>query len=200
MSTMNPINLEHNHEQDEKKIERHQLRAQVKRKATDDLTSRPSKIIWNELHKFADQLIGSGDVRSIAQSLYRERWKVYPILPKSREDVHAALESMATLTSKEEEFVQVNNIKTEIVILSCLSSLEFLVNLAEEIFIDGTFKCCPKYFYQLYTIHGLRNGHFIPLVYALLPGKSEVNYRDMWTSLIASCSARNLQLQVSVNA
>ena len=105
MSTMNPINLEHNHEQDEKKIERQQLRAQVKRKATDDLTSRPSKIIRNELHKFADQLMGSGDVRSIAQSLYRERRKVYPILPKSQEDVHAALESMATLTSKEEEFV-----------------------------------------------------------------------------------------------
>ena len=56
MSTMNPINLEHNHEQDEKKIERQQLRAQVKRKATDDLTSRLSKIIRNELHKFADQL------------------------------------------------------------------------------------------------------------------------------------------------
>ena len=46
-------------------------------------------------------------MRSIAQSLYRERRKVYPILPKSREDVHAALDSMATLTSKDEEFVQV---------------------------------------------------------------------------------------------
>ena len=31
-------------------------------------------------------------MRSIAQSLYRKRRKVYPILPKSREDVHAALE------------------------------------------------------------------------------------------------------------
>ena len=132
------------------------------------------KSLGNELHKFADQHMGSGDVRSIAQSLYRERRKVYPILPKSREDVHAALESMATVTSKEEEFVQVNNIKTGIVTLSCLSNLEFLVNSVEEIFIDGTFKSCPKYFYQLYTIHGLRNGHFIPLVYALLPGKSEI--------------------------
>ena len=73
MSTMNAINLEHNHEQDEKKIERQQLRSQVKRKATDDLTSRPSKIIRTELHKFADKLIGLGDVRSIAQSMYRER-------------------------------------------------------------------------------------------------------------------------------
>ena len=29
------------------------------------------KIIRTELHKFADKLTGSGDVRSIAQSLYR---------------------------------------------------------------------------------------------------------------------------------
>ena len=73
MSTMNAINLEHNHEQDEKKFERQQLRSQVKNKATDNLTSRPSKIIRTELHKFADKLIGSGDVRSIAKSLYLER-------------------------------------------------------------------------------------------------------------------------------
>ena len=113
------------------------------------------KIIRTELHKFAEKLIGSGDVHSIAQSLYRERRKVYPIFPKSREDVHAALDSMATLTSKDEEFVQVNSIETGIVILSCLPSLKFLVNSVEEIFIDGTFKCCPKYFYQLYTIRAL---------------------------------------------
>ena len=56
MSPMNAIHLEHNHEQDEKKkVERQQLRSQVKRKATDDLTSRPSKIIRTELHKFADK-------------------------------------------------------------------------------------------------------------------------------------------------
>ena len=37
--------------QTRKKVERQQLRVQVKRKATDDLTSRPSKIFRNELHK-----------------------------------------------------------------------------------------------------------------------------------------------------
>lgn len=76
-------NLEQKHEQDEKKIERQQLRAQVKKKATNDLTSWPSKIIGNELHKFADQFMGLGDVHSITQSLYHDRRTVYPILPKS---------------------------------------------------------------------------------------------------------------------
>ena len=32
--------------------------------------------------------------------------KVYPTLPKSREDVHETLDSMTTLNSKDEEFVQ----------------------------------------------------------------------------------------------
>ena len=50
----------------------------------------------------------------------------------------------------------------------------------------------------LYIIDGVLKCGDNPLLSALLPGKSEVNYRDMWTSLIASCSARNLQLQVSV--
>ena len=59
-------------------------------------------------------------MRSITQSLYQES------LP-SQEDVNAALESMSTLNSKEDEFVQVSNIETLIVILSCLSNLKFLV-------------------------------------------------------------------------
>ena len=56
----------------------------------------------------------------------------------------------------------------------------------------------PQYFYQLFSIHGYKNGHFIPLVYALLPGKSEMDYRNMWNPLIASFSSSNLQLNLSV--
>ena len=40
------INLEHNHEQDEK-VERQPLRARVKWKATDDITSRPPISLWD---------------------------------------------------------------------------------------------------------------------------------------------------------
>ena len=32
---------------------------------------------------------------------------------------------------------------------------------------DGTFKCCPALFYQLYKLHGVLNGHTIPFVYML---------------------------------
>jgi hypothetical protein len=39
----------------------------------------------------------------------------------------------------------------------------------DNIFIDGTFKCCPKHFHQLYSIHDYKNGNYVPLLFVLLP-------------------------------
>ena len=52
---------------------------------------------------------------------------------------------------------------------------------------DGTFKCCPKFFTQLCIIHGYKIGHYVPLVYALLPNKTETCYTDM-LNLLLKCS------------
>jgi hypothetical protein len=37
----------------------------VKRKAVDDMLSRPSKLIRSELHNFVDELIQPSDIKSI---------------------------------------------------------------------------------------------------------------------------------------
>jgi len=44
------------------------------------------------------------------------------------------------------------------------------------VFIDGTFKSCPKLFYQLFTVHGVKNNHYVPLVLFLLPNKTSDTY------------------------
>ena len=41
---------------------------------------------------------------------------------------------------------------------------------------DGTFKSCPKEFYQVYVIHGHIYGITVPLVYILMSGKTEAMY------------------------
>ena len=64
-------------------------------------------------------------------------------------------------------------------IFSTYLNMEYLCNSMSELFIDGTFKCCPRYFYQLYTIHGCKNGNYVPLLYCLLPLKSEACYAKM---------------------
>jgi hypothetical protein len=41
---------------------------------------------------------------------------------------------------------------------------------------DGTFKICSVGFYQFFTLHARVFGGFVPLVYALLSGKSSSDY------------------------
>ena len=42
--------------------------------------------------------------------------------------------------------------------------------------MDGTFKTCPRPFYQVATIHGRYLGRVIPLVFVLMTGKTEAMY------------------------
>lgn len=44
---------------------------------------------------------------------------------------------------------------------------------------DGTFRTVPTIFTQLYTIHGHIDGKLVPLVYVLLPGKTESLYNKV---------------------
>ncbi|XP_071943684.1 uncharacterized protein [Antedon mediterranea] len=43
-------------------------------------------------------------------------------------------------------------------------------------FADGTFKVVPAIFFQLWTVHGVYEGHVVPLVYALLRNKTQPTY------------------------
>ncbi|CAN7939362.1 unnamed protein product, partial [Ixodes hexagonus] len=45
---------------------------------------------------------------------------------------------------------------------------------------DGTFEYCPATFTHLYTIHGFVHGEAVPLVAALLPGKTSAVYDKLF--------------------
>ena len=55
------------------------------------------------------------------------------------------------------------------------------------ILIDDTFKYWPTFLVQLYTMHGTVNGHYMPLVYSLLPNKTQDAYRKMWSVITGAC-------------
>ena len=81
------------------------------------------------------------------------------------------------------------------VIFSSPTNLKFLCDDVSEIYADGTFKCYPKFFTQLYTIHGFKNGHYLQLVYCLLPNKSEQCYLTMIDLLKGCISEQGLSFQ-----
>jgi hypothetical protein len=135
------------------------------------------------------------DLRNVSLSLYRERRKHLPTLPKSREDTHAAIEMIDTMTSKNEQFlIAVNDQESGIIIFSTETNVTCLCNDVEELFIDGTFKCCARHFYQLHTIHGGKKGNYVPLVFALLPCKYEMCYQKIWKFITDYCTERNVVL------
>ena len=134
---------EHNHDTDARKVERQQIRVSVKRKANNDIAERPSKLIRSELQTGEEQHLTDNDMKSLSLAIYRQSRKRHPTLPKCIIDVHEALSTMTVNTSRSEDMCLVNDVDSHIIIFFCTSNLRVLCTQVKEIFIDGTFKCCP---------------------------------------------------------
>ena len=68
--------FEHNHsEPDERLIQRHKVRQECKRKASDEPGERPNKIIMTEIAKQDTTDLLPGVVKSVRQGIYRRREK-----------------------------------------------------------------------------------------------------------------------------
>ncbi|KAJ8320753.1 hypothetical protein KUTeg_002340 [Tegillarca granosa] len=65
-----------------------------------------------------------------------------------------------------------------IMIFGTDDNLSKLCNLSTMFCDPGTFYSCPGLFSQLYTIHGSVDGTVFPLVFALLPNKTETTYQE----------------------
>lgn len=167
----------------------------IKRKAVEDISQRPSKIINTGLREAdAEVNITTQDLDNIRKSVYRSRRSVLPILPRSLEDVHDALESSVIKTNKDEDFLLVNNRNLNIILFSCRTNLQYLCS-RPKIYVDGTFNFCPKFLIQLFTIHTVENGHYIPLVFILLPNKQSNTYFEAFQLLKSYCTSINLTLE-----
>jgi len=60
-----------------------------------------------------------------------------------------------------------------------------LVVLQQSAYIvcDGTFEMCPNTAYQLYSLHGFYGGEAAPLLWALLPNKTQATYEELFKSV-----------------
>jgi hypothetical protein len=73
------------------------------------------------------------DLKCVAKAVYRRRRKTYPPLHTSQQETHENLQKMNIETNKFEHFLQVNDAENGT-------------------FMDGTIRCCPEFFKQVYTI------------------------------------------------
>lgn len=148
----------------------HKLQNSAQRKAPEDISQRPTKFINTGIKQAAEVNVTTKDIENIRKSIYRARRSVLPPLPRSIEDTHDALDSCVCKSNKGGNFLLVNNWNLNIILFSCKTNLVYLCG-RQKIFVDGTFDFCPRFFTQMFTIHTVENGHYIPLVYILLQNK-----------------------------
>lgn len=175
--------LHHNHDTDEKKINRRMISNSCKRKAIEDISEKPSKIVCRELQNNLPATLTSNDIINIKKTIYSSRRKILPnILPKNVAESHQVLASLNLKTNRNEDFLFINNEEDNIVVFTCETNLRLLSEI-QCVYMDGTFGYCLKFFYQLFTIHGFKNGHYIPLVFCLLTNKRAETYTKLFCAI-----------------
>ncbi|CAF2090872.1 unnamed protein product [Rotaria magnacalcarata] len=73
-----------------------------------------------------------------------------------------------------------------IIIFASAEQLQILEN-CEQLLVDGTFKVTPSIFYQLYAMHVVYRNTVLPVVFALLPNKTQQTYRRLIDKLSEIC-------------
>ena len=177
-------NLDHNHVADLHKLSRQVISSECKRKATEDISARPLKIINQQLatSSYGEHIDGK-DLMLVRRAVWDSRRKVLPPVPKTVSDVHDAVDSVQHVTThRGEKFVMQDDRENHMIILGCESNLNQLA-AADVILMDGTFDCCPKFFAQVFTIHCAANGHYIPLLFCLLAKKLEDTYKTLFSKI-----------------
>lgn len=186
----------HNHEEDDF-IERQALSNRIKRKLMEDISEKPSKLIHKELRKNEFPAgITSHDIHRVRKNLYSARRSVLPTLPKNQEDVFDCLEKLNPTTNKGEHFLSICDRQSKIIVFGCTSNFKFLCSV-DTVYMDGTFKYSTRFFTQFFTIHGYKNGHYVPLVFCLLPSKSQSMYSKLFQLIVDKCQTLSLQLKPS---
>lgn len=193
---LNKCELEHCHEADVASLERQIVSTSCKRKATEDIAEKPSKLIRKVLQENLPSTFTATDVVLVRNYIYNARRKFIPSLPKNIYEVHEAATKLDIKTSKGENFLFVNSVNEKIIVFSCETNVRMAAT-TNRIYLDGTFNYCTQYFCQLFTIHGFFNGHYIPLFFCLLPSKQTHCYFKLFSLIENECLKYNVTLNIN---
>ena len=117
-----------------------------------------------------------------------------------RKETVQTLRVMPLSTHKKEDFLMFcaeTNTNNDMVVFATCTNLRTLA-ACDIVLMDGTFKSCPRFFMQLYTIFGYANHFYLPLVYGLLSNKEQSTYERFLLRVIAQCVSMNLVFEPSV--
>lgn len=190
--------LDHNHEKLPADVFNRKLVSNsIKDQAVGNICEKPLNLIRSEIKNRGIDTFTTTDIVRVRQNIYNVRASALIKIPKNITEFHSAVESSPIMTHKNECFLLKNDKENNIVIFSCLSNLKFLSSTSSW-YVDGTFEYCPRFFTQLFTILGLKNDYYVPLVFCLLPNKTSFTYYHAFKYIKEECDKLNYTLSPNI--
>ena len=175
---------DHTHVPDGRRVDVARIQVGIKRKAK-DTQETPQQIITSAVSSISESAAALlPTVRTMRRAIRRHRQQEgipHPI-PQNTQDMEIP-EELEVTACKAFLLYDSGPGGARTLIFSTTRNLE-LLQAAEAWFADGTFKVVPEIFFQLYTLHVLREGRVIPCVYALLPNKQETMYQAFLSEVL----------------
>lgn len=173
----------HSHPGDPADVRKEQFMNQIKNVALVNTEKDPSTIIVDELSDLPENVqLRLAKRSSIKRNIRRVRSsnKVSdPSVPQNISDFIVPDELQITVDNKRFLLHDSGNDDSDRILAFSTAYNLRVLSRADYWLADGTFDFCPTIFSQIYTIHVLVENSVFPLVYALLPSKTEAVYKRL---------------------
>ena len=170
----------HTHAPSQAKIIAEKTVQKVKKRAIE--TEETPQVILSEACSTIDEETGATlpPIHHLRRNIRRHRQHLSLSRPLPLNTRELVLTDEQTKTQDGQDFLLFDSgpVEKRILIFGTKKNLEYLSQTSHWS-LDGTFKTVPTIFSQLYTIHALINDRSVPLIYALLPDKSQTTYANL---------------------
>jgi len=140
-------------------------------------------------------------MESLKRSVRRKKRGNVPAEPAQVERIPHPLPSqyMTTSPDAQETFLVYDNgsLDARMLVFASDSGLQ-LLGASETWFCDGTHSSAPAQFAQLFCVRVPMGNSHVTAAYALLPGKQQSTYEELFTALLDSCLQRDIRPNVTV--
>ncbi|KAI5643243.1 FLYWCH zinc finger domain-containing protein [Phthorimaea operculella] len=189
----------HNHMPDPDEIRVRRLHVQLRKRARNSMDS-PAQIIQQCIQEIPTTSAPAMPSKKAMQTMiHRTRTKDLPKLPKNV----TVLEIPVQFHTIHDTQFLIGHYSYNDETVSIFGTEENLRLLSKSDFwvMDGTFRCCPELYYQMYTIHGMvgdkdATNAVLPLVYAFMNKKTEHIY-NIFFEILKSHTFSKLEITLA---
>lgn len=179
----------HTHGSDVADVQAAVIKTSIKRRA-EETVEIPSVILNQSCQGVSRAVLGKiGNKHSARMIIQRKRKTLTaaPVLPITRETIiiPEAYRSYESTEGQREGFLLYDSGEEDvnrILIFGKQSHIQWSHQM-KKLYVDGTFSLAPLLFAQVYVVMAERGGFVFPLLYALLPNKTEETYCKMFQAM-----------------